>query len=187
VCIRVIRFTSRPASGPRLIGRASANGRSMSRAFRRLPAWAGCLVKVPSSGRTTFSCYPLLLDRDFEARVDPDVTGTGTGPTTSESTRLCLRPTPPVPPGPLRTSVVVSTVFTHGFLDHHHNHGSPLLMLQYHHFWITRAAPACLLDGYQILNERVDSDIHAAQIIPGGTSSGGGTGVYLSVGRVGKR
>ena len=55
-----------------------------------LPAWVGCLVKVPSTGRTT--CFasagypPLPLDRDYEARVDPDITGTGTGPTTSEST-----------------------------------------------------------------------------------------------------
>ena len=53
-----------------------------------LPAWVGCLVKVPSTGRTTcFAGYPPLpLDRDYEARVDPDITGTGTGPTTSEST-----------------------------------------------------------------------------------------------------
>ena len=52
-----------------------------------LPAWVGCLVKVPSTGRTRFACYPPLpLDRDCEARVDPDITGTGTGPTTSEST-----------------------------------------------------------------------------------------------------
>ena len=52
-----------------------------------LPAWVGCLVKVPSTGRTAFACYPPLpLDRDCEARVDPDITGTGTGPTTSEST-----------------------------------------------------------------------------------------------------
>ena len=52
-----------------------------------LPAWVGCLVKVPSTGRTTFASYPPLpLDRDCEARVDPDITGTGTGPTTLEST-----------------------------------------------------------------------------------------------------
>ena len=52
----------------------------------RLLAWVGCLVKVPSTGRTTFASYPPLpLDRDCKARVDPDITGTGTGPTTLES------------------------------------------------------------------------------------------------------
>ena len=54
-----------------------------------LPAWVGCLVQVPSTGRTTFASYPPLpLDRDCEARVDPDITGTGTGPTTFESQAL---------------------------------------------------------------------------------------------------
>ena len=82
--LRTMASTSPPGG---VIGRASADGQSTSRAFRRNPAWVGCLVKVPSTGRTTLASYPPLpLDRDCEARVDPDITGTGMGPTTSEST-----------------------------------------------------------------------------------------------------
>ena len=53
--------------------------------LRHVPS--GCLVKAPSTRRTTFACYPPLpLDRGCEARVDPEISRTGMGPTTSEST-----------------------------------------------------------------------------------------------------
>ena len=66
--------------------------------LRHVPSGLGQLpqtwLKVPSTGRTTFACYPpLRLDRDCEVRVDPDITGTGTG-----HRSLRPRPTPPVPP-----------------------------------------------------------------------------------------
>ena len=85
--LRTTRMAS--TSPPRgVIGRASADGRSTSRAFRPGSAQGlGCLVKVPSTDEITFACYPpLLLDRDCEVRVDPDITGTGMGSSTLEST-----------------------------------------------------------------------------------------------------
>jgi hypothetical protein len=64
---------------------------------KRHPGPPSCLVKAPFMGRTRFACYSTLpLDQDGEARVDPDITGTG------PHLRLpSLRPMPPVPPGPL--------------------------------------------------------------------------------------
>ena len=83
-----------------VIGRASADGRSAS---MRLPAWVGCLVKtVYGPDNVLAQLSTTSPARTLQARVDPDITGTGTGPTTSESTPPAL---PPVPPGPLRTSV----------------------------------------------------------------------------------
>ena len=50
--------------------------------LRHVPSGLG---RLPSQstiyGRTTFASYPPLpLDRDCEARVDPDITGTGPAP-----------------------------------------------------------------------------------------------------------
>ncbi len=93
-----VRPTGR--AGFRVIGRASADGRSAS---TRLPAWVGCIVKtVYGPDNVLAQLSTTSPARTLRAQVDPDSTGTGTGPTTSESTPPAL---PPVPPGPLRTSV----------------------------------------------------------------------------------
>ena len=68
-----------------------------------LPAWVGCLVKVPSTGRTTLACYPPLpLDRTARPGLILTSPAPGRG---LRHRSLRPRPTPPVPPGPLRTSV----------------------------------------------------------------------------------
>ena len=68
-----------------------------------LPAWVGCLVKVPSTGRTTFASYPPLpLDRTARPGLILTSPAPGRG---LRHWSLRPRPTPPVPPGPLRTSV----------------------------------------------------------------------------------
>ena len=95
--LRTMASTSPPGG---VIGRASADGRSAS---MRLPAWVGCLVKtVYGPDNVLAQLSTTSPARTLQAQVDPDITGTGTGPTTSESTPPAL---PPVPPGPLRTSV----------------------------------------------------------------------------------
>ncbi len=57
--------------------------------LRHVPFGLGRLPNQSNTGRTTFASYPPLpLDQDCEARVDPDITGTGTGPTTLEASPL---------------------------------------------------------------------------------------------------
>jgi hypothetical protein len=73
--------------------------------LRHVPSVLGRLPSQSTTGRTRFASHPPVpLDRDCEARVDPDITGTGTGPATLESTPSA-HATRATRPGPLRTSV----------------------------------------------------------------------------------
>jgi hypothetical protein len=115
---RLVDSGVRPSRRPH--GRAVTAGRDWTSFCRWanyvtcLPAWVGCLVKVPSTGRTTFAKYHLRAGQRLLATHHCHWIGTArpglilTSPAPGRGLRhwsLRPRPTPPVPPGPLRTSV----------------------------------------------------------------------------------
>jgi hypothetical protein len=85
----------RPWAASAVIGQASADGQSAS---TRLPAWVGCLVKTvygpPGPDNVLAQLSTTSPAQTLQAQVDPDITSTGMGPTTSESTPPALPPVP---------------------------------------------------------------------------------------------